>query len=143
VIYFLRNGICSSEWHPAGVCSNLLAGCWLFCKSRALLFVWWRLRLVTTVLSLFFHSPAALGVRLARTEQWSLVVMSLSRLYPHGIEFIFEKGQNPAFTCITVLYVKWTGNWLHLLAGSLKLKNPPHIFCSAYRVVTHPPRKGK
>lgn len=54
--------------------------------------------------------------------------MSLSRLYPHGIEFIFEKGQEAGFTCTAVLYVNGT-NWLHLFADSLKLNAPSHIFC--------------
>lgn len=128
-MYFLRNGICSSEWHPAGVCSNLLAGCWLFCKSRALMLVWWRLRLVTTVLLLPSHSPAALRVILAWMEQWSLGVMLLSRLYPHGIESIFEKGQEAGFACTAVLYANGTDNWLHLFADSLKLNAPSHILC--------------
>lgn len=54
--------------------------------------------MITTVLLLPFRSPEALRVILAQTAQWSLIVMSLSRLYPHGTEFIFEKGPEIGFT---------------------------------------------
>lgn len=56
--------------------------------------------------------------------------MSLCRLYPHGTEFIFEKGQEIGFMCITAMYANINKNCLPLIAGLLKLNAPSYTLCS-------------
>lgn len=92
--------------------------------------------------SLFIHLQL-LGSYLLERSNWSLVVMSLSRLYLHGIEFIFEKGQGIGFACITELYANWPENWLRLFAGSLKLNAPSCSFCSEVQSGERPTQERK
>lgn len=56
--------------------------------------------------------------------------MSLCRLYPHAAEFIFEKGQEIGFVCITAMYANVNNNCLPLIAGLLKLNAPSYMLCS-------------